>query len=125
VNKDEIVISQKVEFIVGGAEIMFRSEQVLEEVKDAILAHPEILLIEVQGHTDDSGDREWNMGLSQRRADAVRKWLIENGVQEHRLIAKGYGYTRPLEDNRFREGRERNRRVQFVIVRQTKRKGDG
>ena len=95
------------------------SARVLREVADVIKGHPEIKLVEVQGHTDDSGDADFNMELSERRAEAVRQWLIVNGgVDSGRLTAKGYGFTRPIADNRLRMGRQANRRVEFVIVEQ-------
>ncbi len=123
--KGEIVISQKVEFdtygdSVGEA-ISENSEQLLQEVVDVINQHPEIELLEVQGHTDDSGNEEFNLELSERRAKAVLEWLANNGVARDRLTAKGYGFSRPVADNRVRTGRQRNRRVQFVIVKQRKK----
>jgi outer membrane protein OmpA-like peptidoglycan-associated protein len=88
----------------------------MKEIRDAIIQHPEIVKIEVQGHTDDMGTEEYNQRLSQERAEAVRQWLIDAGVPADKLVAKGYGMSRPLADNRMRPGRTKNRRVQFVIL---------
>ena len=70
--------------------------------------------VEVAGHTCNIGTDEYNMGLSQRRADAVRNYLISKGVSADRLTAKGYGESRPIADNSTREGRIQNRRVELV-----------
>jgi OmpA-OmpF porin, OOP family len=120
VTADEIVTTRKVEFKVDG-KTKFQtiepvSSDLLLEVRDAIVGHPEILKVEVQGHTDDSGNLEYNLKLSQERADAVLAWLVDAGVPREKLVAKGYGHTRPIADNRIVDGRQKNRRVQFVIV---------
>ena len=119
--KGEIVITQRIEFQTYGDDLAEavtpNSMTVLKEVAQVIKDHPEIKLIEVQGHTDDSGKEEFNVDLSQRRAETVRKWLIERGdIEESRLVAKGYGFSQPLADNRFKQGRQANRRVQFVVI---------
>lgn len=70
--------------------------------------------VEVAGHTCNIGTDEYNLGLSQRRADAVRNYLISKGVSAERLSAKGYGESRPAVSNATREGRAQNRRVELV-----------
>jgi outer membrane protein OmpA-like peptidoglycan-associated protein len=70
--------------------------------------------VEVAGHTCNIGTDEYNMGLSQRRADAVRNYLISQGIPADRLTAKGYGESQPTADNSTREGRVQNRRVELV-----------
>ena len=92
------------------------SNALMHEIRDVIMQHPEIIKIEVQGHTDDFGTAEYNDKLSQQRADAVRQWLIDAGIPADKLVAKGYGYWKPLADNRIHAGRDANRRVQFVIL---------
>ncbi|WP_437682751.1 OmpA family protein [Sorangium sp. So ce131] len=124
VSADEITTSKPVQFIVYGktrAETVDPvSDEILYEVRDAIQQNPDIELVEVQGHTDDSGSEEYNLRLSQERADAVLSWLVAAGVPRERLVAKGYGFEHPLGDNRVKTGRQKNRRVQFMII---KRKG--
>ena len=121
---DGIVISQQIRFVVYGKEkhetVDPVSNGLLTEIKAVIDAHPEITKIEVQGHTDDSGSEDFNQNLSQMRADAVRKWLIEAGVPGEKLVAKGYGFSRPLGDNRVKTGRQQNRRVEFVVLERKK-----
>ncbi len=71
--------------------------------------------IEIQGHTDDVGQDEDNLRLSQARAEAVRKYLLDRGISKDRLVAKGYGETRFVADNASEEGRSQNRRTSFVL----------
>ncbi|APR75623.1 outer membrane protein OmpA [Minicystis rosea] len=120
VTDNEVVILQQVEFKSYGR---FKSEtidpisdELLTEVRDVINQHPEILKIEVQGHTDDSGAEAYNQKLSEQRAQEVRKWLIAAGIPADKVVAKGYGSQKPIADNRIKSGRQKNRRVQFVIV---------
>jgi outer membrane protein OmpA-like peptidoglycan-associated protein len=70
----------------------------------------------VEGHTDSTGKYESNIKLSERRAEAVRTYLVKKGVQPDRLEAKGFGPDRPVADNKTAAGREANRRVEFVLV---------
>jgi len=113
----EISLRRQISFALGSDEILPNSEPILMEVADALVRNPDLELIEIQGHTDSRGDLEVNMLLSQRRAEAVLQWLVEHGVQPARLMAKGYGPTRPLAPNITAYNRARNRRVQFKIIR--------
>jgi len=70
--------------------------------------------VEVAGYTDDRGDAAYNQKLSQRRAEAVRQYLIDKGIDASRLTAKGYGESNPVADNGTAEGRFKNRRVELV-----------
>ena len=68
------------------------------------------------GHTDSDGDAKANTRLSKRRAVAVRKYLIRNGIEKDRLSAVGVGEDKPIASNDTEEGKDKNRRVEFVIV---------
>lgn len=70
--------------------------------------------VEVNGYTDSRGKDRYNLRLSQRRAEAVRNYLIGKGIAPERLIAKGFGESRPVADNKTEEGRFKNRRVELV-----------
>ncbi|MBL6448726.1 OmpA family protein [Fulvivirga sp. 29W222] len=72
--------------------------------------------IEIAGHTDSKGSDDYNLNLSQGRAQAVVDYLIGQGIDEYRLVAKGYGETVPLETNETDEGRAINRRVEFTVL---------
>ena len=115
--KKEIALRRQVSFATGSDEILPNSEPILLEVADVLLRNPDLELIEIQGHTDNRGDRKLNMRLSQQRAEAVMHWLIRHGVGPARLMAKGYGPMRPIVPNITQQNRARNRRVQFKIVR--------
>jgi outer membrane protein OmpA-like peptidoglycan-associated protein len=73
-------------------------------------------LVDVYGHTDSTGADQYNMDLSQRRADAVSRYLISRGVSSARLQAKGMGESYPVADNNTAEGRAKNRRVEVKIT---------
>jgi OOP family OmpA-OmpF porin len=89
-----------------------RVYEVLREVAAAMQADPRMRL-EVEGHSDMSGPAAKNLPLSQQRAEAVRQLLVEFGVAPGRLVARGYGESRPVNDNKTLEQRAYNRRVQF------------
>ena len=69
--------------------------------------------VEVAGHTDNVGDDKLNMQVSQKRANAIKSYLVEKGVAEKRIVAKGYGETAPVGDNATEDGRNRNRRIEI------------
>jgi len=115
VTAEKIEILEQVHFETGKAVIRPESFDLLRNVASVLKAHPEIEQIEVQGHTDNRGGQASNMRLSQKRAEAVRAFLIQEGVEASRLTAKGYGPTRPVADNKTEAGRAANRRVEFVI----------
>lgn len=70
--------------------------------------------VDVAGHTDSIGTDEYNMGLSLRRADAVRNYLVDKGIAADRLSVKGYGESQPVADNATSDGRFQNRRVELI-----------
>jgi outer membrane protein OmpA-like peptidoglycan-associated protein len=113
--REEIVITEQVQFKSSSAVILPASEDLLRQVADVFLRHTQIEKVEVQGHTDSKGGRLMNMELSQKRAESVRAWLIEAGVQAERLDARGYGPDHPLRPNDTPANRAQNRRVQFII----------
>ena len=71
---------------------------------------------QIVGHTDSAGDREHNMDLSRRRAEAVRNYLIGRGIDATRLESKGFGPDAPLESNKTRAGKAKNRRIEFKLI---------
>jgi outer membrane protein OmpA-like peptidoglycan-associated protein len=114
----EVRIKKQIFFKTNSAQISEKSHGLLSEIADILLRNPQVHLVEIQGHTDSTGNPEVNRELSQLRADAVRQRLIENGVDGARLESKGYGDTRPLLPNLTDRNRAANRRVQFIIKQQ-------
>ncbi|ANQ48002.1 OmpA family protein [Flammeovirga sp. MY04] len=70
----------------------------------------------IEGHTDNVGDKEYNQNLSNTRADAILRYLNQNGIPEYRLQAKGFGDTQPISENTNEEGRAKNRRTEFKVI---------
>ena len=78
-------------------------------------AYPE-MKIEIHGFTDSIGHRDYNIGLSLARAEAVRDYLVNHGIDATRIVAKGFGPDHPVAPNNTADGRSRNRRIEFMIV---------
>ena len=124
VTRDEVKIAEQVNFRTGKATIVRSSYRILNQVADVLQKFGSIRKVEVQGHTDDVGRRPTNLRLSQRRADAVRLYLVRRGVAPTRLVGKGYGPDEPLvrvdsegmSKAELKSARAKNRRVQFVIL---------
>ncbi len=115
ITEGKIAIVETVYFKTDKAIIEKRSFKLLEAVSAVLTAHGGIR-VRIEGHTDSQGNDAYNKDLSQRRAEAVRAFLVEHGVDEARLDAKGFGEEVPVKDNRTKAGRAANRRVEFVIV---------
>jgi outer membrane protein OmpA-like peptidoglycan-associated protein len=112
----EITIKDQIQFALDSAVILPESFGILTEIADTAIRHPEIKRVEVQGHTDNSGTAEHNQLLSEQRAEAVRAWLVQHGVESDRMVSRGYGQDRPLVPNVTANNRAQNRRVQFIIL---------
>jgi OOP family OmpA-OmpF porin len=82
----------------------------------ALLQKHERVVVEVAGHTDSTGSEEYNQGLSERRANAVKDYLTQQGVTATRLSARGYGEGQPVASNDTKEGRAENRRVELIVL---------
>ena len=111
-----IVIFEKVFFDTDSERIKPVSHGVLTAVAEVLGAFPEVGRLEIGGHTDAQGSDEYNLELSSRRAEAVLRFLVAAGVEPDRLVAQGFGETRPIADNTTEEGMGRNRRVEFLVV---------
>jgi OOP family OmpA-OmpF porin len=110
-----LVTLEGVTFELNSAELTADSRPVLVRVAADLAKYPK-LRIEVRGHTDGSGSDRYNMQLSQRRATAVRDYLISQGVAPGQLEARGYGESMLIADDRTAEGRARNRRVVLCVL---------
>jgi outer membrane protein OmpA-like peptidoglycan-associated protein len=116
IEKKRIRITDKVHFEYNRAIVKPDSFELLDEVAHTNIDHEDVGRIEVGGHTDSKGSDSYNLKLSQKRADAVRKYLEEQGVATDRLLSVGYGETKPIDTNRTPDGRDANRRVEFLLI---------
>ena len=115
VRQDRIELKQTIYFATNKDRILERSYPLLNEVAQALVDHPKIN-VSIEGHTDNQGSDRYNQDLSERRAASVRRYLISQGVESARMGSKGFGESKPIDDNRTAEGRAANRRVEFLIL---------
>jgi outer membrane protein OmpA-like peptidoglycan-associated protein/tetratricopeptide (TPR) repeat protein len=115
-NEDTPFVINDIVYTTNKAEIQEDSKLILVEFAAYLKKKPE-LRIEIRGHTDNVGNDQSNMALSADRAFEVLNYLASLGVEGTRMTAKGFGETRPIADNETEEGRKKNRRTEFVIVR--------
>jgi len=115
VQSEQTIRLDAVQFELDSATLTPEARESLRDVADALRGDA-ALRVEIAGHTDTTGPDDYNMSLSQRRAEAVVDYLVELGIERGRLEARGYGETNPVADNSTREGREANRRVEFRIL---------
>jgi len=109
------IVLEGITFETNSAIITRDSEPTLNMAYNTLRTNPQ-LRVEVQGHTDDVGSDIANQRLSESRANSVRDWLIQRGIDESRMTARGYGKTSPLVPNDSAENRAKNRRIQFRIL---------
>jgi len=107
------IVLEDVNFKINSAEITPESSTILQKALNTLLAYPD-MHVEIAGYTDDTGSRSYNMSLSQRRADSVRGWLIQRGIDPLRITVNGYGPDNPRVPNTNSENRSKNRRIEFV-----------
>jgi outer membrane protein OmpA-like peptidoglycan-associated protein len=112
--RGKALILQGVNFITGSATLTPESEKTLRAARAALLANTTVK-IEIAGYTDNAGSSASNLKLSQRRADAVRAWLIGQGIPSNRLTSRGYGASNPVASNTTAEGKAQNRRIEFHV----------
>lgn len=118
---ERIAIYDTILFESGKARIDPVSFPLLDDVAATILMNPFIRRVSVEGHTDSEGSTRFNLRLSDKRAQAVRQYLVARGVPAAMLTARGFGESLPIDTNRTEEGRATNRRVEFVITDQDAR----
>jgi len=109
------IVLEGITFESGKADITPESAKILEGALKTLQTYPDII-VEISGHTDDVGSSASNQKLSERRADSVRSWLITQGVNPDRIIAKGYGEEYPRVPNSSPENRRMNRRIEFKRI---------
>ena len=102
-------------FDTGKATIKFQSAEVLNQIINVLKKFPKSRF-RIEGYTDSTGNKQRNITLSQNRADAVKIYLIQGGIDQSRLESKGYGPENPIASNKTRKGRELNRRVEINLI---------
>ncbi|MBV69737.1 MAG: flagellar motor protein MotB [Myxococcales bacterium] len=115
VTREKLEINEKIYFETNKATIKDESHELLDAIGKTLTTYPQIKSMEIQGHTDSRGDNTYNLDLSQRRADAVRDYLVKAGVDSKRLSAQGYGESQPVDASENRAAWSKNRRVEFII----------
>ena len=111
------VLNQSIiNFPTGSAEVPATMVTFLQNVAGSLKQLPQGSVLEIAGYTDNTGDSTANVTLSQQRADAVRNVLIKAGVDPAMLVAKGYGSASPIASNDLLEGRFRNRRIEYHVL---------
>ncbi len=110
------IVLEGIVFRTASAVISPESEQILTLALNTLSQHPE-MTVEIHGHTDNTGTRAFNNRLSLQRAESVKRWLVNKGIEEFRIKAVGFGQDYPIDTNRTEEGRQRNRRIEFYRTR--------
>jgi OmpA-OmpF porin, OOP family len=113
---NEIVLANPIGFKTGTTELLLESKTALVVIKNYLDAKSYVSQIRVEAHTDNTGDASKNQLLTQKRALVICNTLIELGVDCKRLIAVGFGGTKPIGDNSTKEGKAANRRANFFNV---------
>jgi outer membrane protein OmpA-like peptidoglycan-associated protein len=115
VKKEKIEIKQQVHFATNKYRVLPDSFPLLNQVAQVLQDFPK-MKVSIEGHTDNVGGEKANLKLSQKRAEAVRDYLVSRGISPSRLEAHGYGPTRPIASNKTAKGKAKNRRTEFRIV---------
>jgi len=115
VEEPEIITLDNIYFDFGKSDIKKESYPELDKIVKLLFDNSGIK-IEISAHTDNVGSDDYNLKLSQARAESVLNYLVMNGIQGNRLTAKGFGSSKPIADNGTEQGRQKNRRVEFKII---------
>jgi OOP family OmpA-OmpF porin len=118
IRDNRIELGQKIQFALGKSEILSASFALMDELAKTIQENPQVQKVSIEGHASDEGDDKYNLLLSKARAEAVRQYLVSKGVAADRLSSTGFGESKPLVSNDTPDGREKNRRVEFHIIKQ-------
>jgi OmpA-OmpF porin, OOP family len=116
VQREQIEIKDRVYFETGKAAIKIQSHPLLDEIANILITHHELTKIRIEGHTDSRGSASGNLRLSEARAESVKSYLIDKGVESNRLESEGLGEDQPLDPREVPEAWEQNRRVDFFIL---------
>ena len=110
---------QTLVFALNSAALSEQAKSALDQIAGAVGGQQFGYMIEVQGYTDNTGDEQYNIGLSQRRAEAVERYLVSKNIPLFRVSIVGLGKDKPVADNKSRDGRAQNRRVEVRVLKAT------
>jgi outer membrane protein OmpA-like peptidoglycan-associated protein len=116
INRDNIRLARPIAFGTNNENILPGSLPVLGQLADVLKATTALRKVSIEAHTDSSMPALQGIELSERRAEAVKRWLVANGVDEQRLTVRGFGDTRPIASNKTAKGRAANARIELVIL---------
>ena len=112
--KGQTVRLNNIFFEYDKSDLNAKSYSELDRLVDILNANPEIK-IEIQGHTDNQGSAQYNLNLSEKRAQSVYNYIVDKGIDASRLLFKGLGAKQPISGNDTETGRAQNRRIEFII----------
>jgi outer membrane protein OmpA-like peptidoglycan-associated protein len=112
----DIVILDKIQFATASAQILPESMPIVEAVASTLKGHPEFSKVEIAGHADERASDAYNLNLTKARARSVLNALLQRGIQRNRLVSQGYGEYCPLDRASNPNAWEKNRRVEFKVV---------
>jgi len=113
--KEQSVLSKMIHFDFDRYDIKKEAQEVLKEIAEYLKANPEVRII-IEGHCDERGSREYNLGLGMRRAQSAKKYLVDLGIDENRIETISYGKDKPLIDEHNEEAWAKNRRCEFKRI---------
>ena len=119
IENNQLVAFDKVKFAMASSVILPESNKLLDDIASTMKGHPEFLLFEVGGHADERGPEGYNLQLTQARVDSVVRALVQRGVEASRLRSKGYGLYCPDDPAHNEAAWDKNRRVEFKILKST------
>jgi OOP family OmpA-OmpF porin len=92
------------------------NDEILEQLRLFLVENPQVTKVRIEGHTDNAGEDAYNEKLSGDRALAIKRWLVDHQIAKERIIAVGFGESKPIANNNTEEGRAQNRRTEFKIA---------
>lgn len=116
IESNELILEKAVSFKTGTSELTDEGKAALVPVKDFLVAKEYVTLLRIEGHTDNTNNEAVSQKLTEQRAVAVCNWLAANSIDCKRLIAVGFGSTKPAEVNDTPDGRAKNQRMVFSIA---------
>jgi len=112
---DGKIVTSDIHFNTNKASLKPESMKIIREIAEMLKQHSEVR-VRIEGHADSDGAEKYNQDLSERRASSVREALVKEGIESSRMESKGWGESKPVDSNATAEGKAKNRRVEFVLL---------